>query len=136
MFSSIQLLIPSTKIYYIRHINFYSIKLYKKTTNSFFQEKLIPRIVLPVFLNISYNNSTTNFLQQNSKNSTTCFPQGTIPPVFPKTNCIEKVTKIIMSATWDIIKSKSIYVWDNVDNIIQINESQVYFNFHTTDLYD
>ena len=33
-------------------------------------------------------------------------------------------------------KSKSIYVWNNVDNIIQRIESQIDFNYHTTDLYD
>ena len=35
-----------------------------------------------------------------------------------------------------MIKSKSTYVWDNVDNIIQIIESQIDFIYHTTDLYD
>ena len=33
-------------------------------------------------------------------------------------------------------KSKSIYVWDNVENILQIIESQIDFNSHITYLYD
>ena len=33
-------------------------------------------------------------------------------------------------------KSKSIYVWDNVDNIFQKIESQIDLISHTTDLYD
>ena len=33
-------------------------------------------------------------------------------------------------------KYKSICVWDNVDNIIQIIESLIDFNSHKTDFYD
>ena len=33
-------------------------------------------------------------------------------------------------------KYNSIYVWDNVDNIIHIIESIIGFNYHTIDLYD
>ena len=36
----------------------------------------------------------------------------------------------------DMSKYDSIYVWDNVDNIIHINESLIDFNSHTTDSYD
>ena len=32
-------------------------------------------------------------------------------------------------------KPNSIYVWDNVDNIIQRIESQIDFKSHTTDLF-
>ena len=34
-----------------------------------------------------------------------------------------------------MIKSKSVYVLDTVDNIIHIIESLIEFNSHTTDLY-
>ena len=33
-------------------------------------------------------------------------------------------------------KSDSIYVWDNVDNVIHIIESLIDFNSHRIDLYD
>ena len=35
-----------------------------------------------------------------------------------------------------MIKSKSIYLWDNVDNIIQIIDSRIDLISHTTDLYE
>ena len=32
-------------------------------------------------------------------------------------------------------KSKPIYVWDNIDNKTQRTEPQIYFIYHTTNLY-
>ena len=75
-FYRIQLLIPYTKMYYIRHINFYSIQLYNKTTKIISQAKKIP-IILPLFfLDRFYKKSTIIFTQskQNTKNCTTSFP--------------------------------------------------------------
>ena len=53
----------STRFYYIRHINFYSIQLYINITTSLSQANIIPRIVTPVFLNQFYKKSTSSSTQ-------------------------------------------------------------------------
>ena len=49
---------------------------------------------------------------------------------------IYKVTTIIISATWANCKYHSMHMWENIDTIIQIIESQIYFTSHKIDLYD
>ena len=43
---------------------------------------------------------------------------------------------LITFAAWDMIKSQSIYMWDNVHRIIQRIESRIDFDSKITDLYD
>ena len=97
-----------------------------------------PRIVPPVFLNRFYKNSTTSSTQakQNPRilppiflKKTTCYPKK-------EKLCIEKVTTRRTYAPLPKIKSKSVYVWYNVDNIIQRIESRIDLNSHTTYLYN
>ena len=49
---------------------------------------------------------------------------------------MENVTTRSTSATWDISKPQSIYIWGNFDTIIQRIEPQTDFKSHTIDLYD
>ena len=139
MFSSLKVLIIYITIYYIRIIKFYSIQLYKKTNKIIPSAKKIPIIEPPFFLNQFYKKITVCFTpaKKKPKNSTTIFPQEKIRPIPPKKETFrtENVTPRITSATWAMSESKSIYVRDNVYNIIQMIESRIKFNSHTTGLY-
>ena len=96
----------------------------------FLKQKEISRIVPSVF----FNKFTIRVLP--------VFPSKQNPIivllVFSKKEIFrkEKVTTRSTSNTWDISKPNSIYVWDIVNNIIQRIESRIYFNSHTTDLYE
>ena len=56
-----------------------------------------------------------------------------IPP--QKIPYIILINKIITLATWAMSKSQSIYMWDNVDRIIQRIESRIDFDSKTKYLH-
>ena len=139
MFSARQLLIPSTNIYYIRHVIFIDFNYTIRLPQVFLKQNKTPRIVTPVLLYLFYKKSTFSFPQakQNPKNNTTSSLKTKIPTGFPrKKKVIYKVTTRITYTTWSISEFKSIYVMDKVDNVIQMIESRIGFIYFTTDLYD
>ena len=109
------------------------------------------RILLPVFIKEKNKNINTSFpwyiLQEEyyqvssrrkkPKNGTTVFPKKKIPPGVPRNiKNIEKVTTRSTFFIWAMNIKKSIYMWDNVYNIIQRMESLISCIYHTTDLYN
>ena len=96
----------------------------------------------PVFLS---QNKTSNlelsvFLNKIYKKNIIIFPQTKEiteigQPNFSPQNIpyVILIKKIITYSTWDMSKSQSIYMWENVNSLIQIIESRIDFNSKTTD---
>ena len=106
--------------------------------NNFSQPKQNSSLKPSVFSNQIYKKSIISFLQTNKKhrNRTTPPPPKIAYCIPIKGNLVEKVTTRFKYATWAMSKSQLIYMWENVDSIIQIIESLIDFNLKTTDLYD
>ena len=115
----------------------------RKLQPVFLKKNKIPIIEPPVFLNQFYRKIIISFPQAPPTPHLRIVPPvpppppPKIPPGVPRRKIhIDKVTTGRTSTTWDMSKSRSIYLWDNVDNIIQVIESPIDFISHTTDLYD
>ena len=120
---------PNIKIYYIRHINFYSTQYYKKTTIiSKPKQNIKSRTISFPQSNIQKDYYQFSSNKINHRNRTTNF----LPP---KVTYIILIDKRIISSTWDMSRSQSIYVWENVYRITQIIDSRIELNSKTTDLY-
>ena len=113
---------------YINHIDFYLTQYYKKTTNISQQKNQVYKYQ---FSSIKYKKDYCQFYSNkiNHRNTAKHLPPQKIPYVI-------SINKRIAFSTWAMSIYQSVYMWDNVDMIIQRIDSLIVFDSKTTDLYD